>query len=819
MEHKYKLGDKYRPDFDIDGMLEAGRSVSVKTPVSDLRLLHVSFQDMNYHTASKPLWDAIKAFEIGDKEAAEKNITEFKKKVEEEIDGTASDIDLVMQIAYDAIRDALLKKPNNLILSDEYGVSDGGTVIYMPRLLPVNDDSKNLKQLSIYYFDAREKPVGSIFLDVEKNEFTFDFSFWSANGKGTYKDGGEIDDDILKNILHIFKKNTKYKSETYPTDRYCFTIDTPSANTVYFRTKYFGNWTDNIQVSYSYGDDFFRISKGDNRYKTTDLNELDILIKELHTTKTIKYKNYLTNEYSTDSDIHNIMVDIDKKYADGGEIDYDFGKSGIVEVKPHHSSREEVDELIDWLDSNSWKYERTETNTSRQRQEQKYIQIDTKNVSREERAELKEYLSNNSWDYSNLYADGGMIAKTIASQLGGTGRLSAMTGAYNFIDTGKGLSFRIKNARANYIKITLNSMDLYDVEIGRIRGSNYTIVKEGNGLYSDMLKQFIERGTGMYLSMEKGGIVQFVKEEDRYSKGWGRKGERDGMECVGAFDIKGWKGDYGYLWELSEFDKGYWKDVPLKQNEMLFRYESDATKIGKMMPVVKINLEKGLIYFLNDLYADDDKNLDFSTKGMKPLFISFHTKVYDALAKQSNYKMTENFADGGQVGESLEKELRKLQRDLNSRRLSTYMEGDNSEEALALKKEREIKLARFNEVLKLLRESENKMAKGGTVRSSSQIKKLFADAANLVDAKTDAEVITLWNQNAFSVLNGFTEPLDIQDYNNNMRTYLSNMLVENQLSEAEYNVYFENGGLVRNKKATFSEKKIADKINRRQKRK
>ena len=77
---------------------------------------------------------------------------------------------------------------------------------------------------------------------------------------------------------------------------------------------------------------------------------------------------------------------------------------------------------------------------------------------------------------------------------------------------------------------------------------------------------------------------------------------------------------------------------------------------------------------------------------------------------------TNEMAKGGSL---LEKELHKLQRDLNSGRLSTYREGDNSEEELARQKERAIKLARFNEVLELLKSSGTKYGVGGTFDSSS----------------------------------------------------------------------------------------------------
>jgi hypothetical protein len=106
-----------------------------------------------------------------------------------------------------------------------------------------------------------------------------------------------------------------------------------------------------------------------------------------------------------------------------------------------------------------------------------------------------------------IYDDGGVVANTILQQLGGAGRLRMMTGAYNFIDLKNGLSFRLKNPRANYVKIMLNGMDLYDVEVGRIRGDQYKVVAEQSGLYFDQLKPFIEKNTGLYLSLAKGGKI------------------------------------------------------------------------------------------------------------------------------------------------------------------------------------------------------------------------------------------------------------------------------------------------------------------------
>jgi hypothetical protein len=56
--------------------------------------------------------------------------------------------------------------------------------------------------------------------------------------------------------------------------------------------------------------------------------------------------------------------------------------------------------------------------------------------------------------------------------------------------------------------------------------------------------------------------------------------------------------------------------------------------------------------------------------------------------------------------DKLLKELHKLQRELNSHRLGTYIPGDQSEAEENRKRERASKLARFNEILKVLNESQ-----------------------------------------------------------------------------------------------------------------
>lgn len=97
------------------------------------------------------------------------------------------------------------------------------------------------------------------------------------------------------------------------------------------------------------------------------------------------------------------------------------------------------------------------------------------------------------------------IANTILQQMGGMRRLVMFTGAKNFVALPNGVSFRIGNRSTNYVKITLNGKDLYDMEFALLRGSKMTNKKEFNDIYNDQLKPIFEKATGMYLSFEKGG--------------------------------------------------------------------------------------------------------------------------------------------------------------------------------------------------------------------------------------------------------------------------------------------------------------------------
>ena len=101
------------------------------------------------------------------------------------------------------------------------------------------------------------------------------------------------------------------------------------------------------------------------------------------------------------------------------------------------------------------------------------------------------------------------IAKTILEQLGGSGRLRMFTGANNFVALKNGVTFKIKNRKVNFIKITLNSLDLYDVYFYKLAAGNLKLISEHNDIYFDELIPLFEKQTGMYLSLfMKGGKIK-----------------------------------------------------------------------------------------------------------------------------------------------------------------------------------------------------------------------------------------------------------------------------------------------------------------------
>ena len=96
-----------------------------------------------------------------------------------------------------------------------------------------------------------------------------------------------------------------------------------------------------------------------------------------------------------------------------------------------------------------------------------------------------------------------IVAETILKTLGGN-KFRMMTGAKNLAGDENSLSMRIgrNSSNSNYLKITLNSMDTYDMTFAKLtKKGELKSVSEYNNIYNDMLTDQFTAHTGMYTSL------------------------------------------------------------------------------------------------------------------------------------------------------------------------------------------------------------------------------------------------------------------------------------------------------------------------------
>lgn len=77
-----------------------------------------------------------------------------------------------------------------------------------------------------------------------------------------------------------------------------------------------------------------------------------------------------------------------------------------------------------------------------------------------------------------------------------------MLGANTLLALENGLSFKIKGSKLfRYIKIELNSLDLYDITFVNFRGINITNTKTVNNVYAENMHKLIETETKLYTKL------------------------------------------------------------------------------------------------------------------------------------------------------------------------------------------------------------------------------------------------------------------------------------------------------------------------------
>lgn len=94
-----------------------------------------------------------------------------------------------------------------------------------------------------------------------------------------------------------------------------------------------------------------------------------------------------------------------------------------------------------------------------------------------------------------------MNANLLINQLGGN-RFVAMSGAKNFVlDKAAGfVAFKVGRnaAKVTHVRITLNALDLYDMEFLNIRGMNpIKTIAEASNVYCDRLQAEFTAATGL----------------------------------------------------------------------------------------------------------------------------------------------------------------------------------------------------------------------------------------------------------------------------------------------------------------------------------
>lgn len=78
MSKDYSLGEMWRDDFDYEGMVRMGAKADTGWGIKSLQKLFNSYEDVNYHTESEPLWEAIRCLEAGNETEAKVFLRRFR---------------------------------------------------------------------------------------------------------------------------------------------------------------------------------------------------------------------------------------------------------------------------------------------------------------------------------------------------------------------------------------------------------------------------------------------------------------------------------------------------------------------------------------------------------------------------------------------------------------------------------------------------------------------------------------------------------------------------------------------------------------------
>jgi hypothetical protein len=137
----------------------------------------------------------------------------------------------------------------------------------------------------------------------------------------------------------------------------------------------------------------------------------------------------------------------------------------------------------------------------------------------------------------------------------------------------------------------------------------------------------------------KGGTIKLL---DQYDIDNGNYFYRRYKGAIGSFAWRNDENKYneGILFPLDDFDTNFYSHLKLKQGEVLFRYKTEIMR-DNLFPLIKVNLDKMLVYFLED--AEDEKNPKFYSKGTPLQYLTLERYYYDV----------REFAKGGEIGDKV----------------------------------------------------------------------------------------------------------------------------------------------------------------------
>ena len=127
--------------------------------------------------------------------------------------------------------------------------------------------------------------------------------------------------------------------------------------------------------------------------------------------------------------------------------------------------------------------------------------------------------------------------------------------------------------------------------------------------------------------MEKAIEIQYTDKPDFGEDQALSYGRKEGYKEVGVIGTSARTAMV--IFKLNAFDKKYTKGVRLGAGEEIFRYTSRGTTAGGIMPLIKVNMKRGLAYYLTqESSAGEIEEPVFETKAQKLKFIRLLTSAY-----------------------------------------------------------------------------------------------------------------------------------------------------------------------------------------------